>query len=304
MGQRQGVCFTSLPVRTLPLSSSDPEPLFRRPKAPSCEEAVSEIIRKIKEKGDAALVEYAKKFDGQKEGYKIRVPKDNIEKSARKVPKEVLEALRFAAKNIEEVSRKTKPNDRKVLAKFANITQKFVALASVGIYAPGGRAAYTSSVLMCAIPARVAGVRRVVLCSPPPVSDAVLAAAYLTGIDEVYAVGGAQAIAAMAYGTETVPKVDKIVGPGNQYVTEAKRQVRGNETDIDMLAGPTEVFIVADGSAKANWIAADMIAQLEHGVDSAAIVITTNEMAGKTVEELEKQAACPCQGFAFCDWQG
>jgi histidinol dehydrogenase len=152
---------------------------------------------------------------------------------------------------------------------------------------------------MCAIPAKVAGVNRIALCSPAPVAKQILVAAKICGITEVYAVGGAQAIAAMAYGTKTVRKVDKIVGPGNQYVTEAKKQVRGMGVDIDMLAGPTEVFIVADDLAKADFVAADMLAQLEHGPDSAAIVIATKKKAGEIAKELEGQlAALPRRDIA------
>jgi len=252
---------------------------------------VKNVLEAVKAKGDAALIEFAEKFDKASDSYSIRVPEKEINAAYSKADARLISALQFAAANIREVCEKTKPETRTVSTKYAKITQKIVPLASVGIYAPGGRAAYPSTVLMCAIPAKVAGVGGVVLCSPPPVSANVLVAAKICGITEVYAVGGAQAIAALAYGTETVSKVDKIVGPGNQYVTEAKRQVRGQETDIDMLAGPTEVFIVADDSAKPDFVAADMLAQLEHGPDSAAIVIATKGMAAGIVGELEKQLA-------------
>ncbi len=285
----KGVCFTPALARILPLDSADMKFLFRRPKAPSCEKVVAGIISKVQSEGDSALEEYAKSLDRVERGYSVRVPKADIGSAYGETPSELVAALKFAAANIREVCEKTKPKDKTVATAYAKITQKAVPLDSVGIYAPGGRAAYPSTVLMCAIPARVAGVRRIALCSPPPVPATILVAAEVCGIEEVYAVGGAQAIAAMAHGTMTVPKMDKIVGPGNQFVTEAKRQVRGFGVDIDMLAGPTEIFIVADGSSNAAWVAADTLAQLEHGPDSAAMVITTEEMAGKVSVELEKQ---------------
>lgn len=263
--------------------------LAKRPSFPSCEKSVEGIIAKVRFGGDAALAKLAEKFDRIQGGYSIKVPAEEIERAYRGAPPKLIAAMKFAAANIREVCEKAKPNDIVVETDYAKITRKAIPLASAGIYAPGGRAPYPSTVLMCAIPAKVAGVKRIVLCSPPPVSDAVLAAASVAGIGEVYAVGGAQAVAAMAYGTQTVPKVDKIVGPGNQYVTEAKRQVRGFATDIDMLAGPTEVFIVADDSASPAFVAADMLSQLEHGPDSAAIVVATERMAGKVREELQKQ---------------
>lgn len=278
-------------MRTLPLESADLSTLCKRPSAPSCERTVSEILAKVKTGGDAALVEFAGKFDKVAGDYSIRVAGSEIDAAFAKADKKLVAALRFASSNIREFCEKTMPERKSVSTKYAKITQKVVPLESIGIYAPGGRAPYPSTVLMCAIPAKVAGVKRIALCSPPPVPANVLVAAKICGITEVYAVGGAQAVAAMAYGTPTVAGVDKIVGPGNQYVTEAKRQVRGMGTDIDMLAGPTEVFIVADDSAKADFVAADMLAQLEHGPDSAAIVITTENMAGGIARGLEKQLA-------------
>jgi histidinol dehydrogenase len=286
-------------VRTLPLDSADIPSLCRRPSAPSCEKTVSEILVSVREKGDAALVEFAKKFDKAGRDCTIRVPASEIEAAFAAANPEFVSALEFAASNIREFCEKTKPESRTVSTKYAKITQKAVPLESAGIYAPGGRAPYPSTVLMCAIPAKVAGVNRIALCSPAPVAKQILVAAKICGITEVYAVGGAQAIAAMAYGTKTVRKVDKIVGPGNQYVTEAKKQVRGMGVDIDMLAGPTEVFIVADDLAKADFVAADMLAQLEHGPDSAAIVIATKKKAGEIAKELEGQlAALPRRDIA------
>ncbi len=278
-------------MRTLPLETADFSSLCRRTSAPSCEKTVSNILAKVKTEGDSALVEFARKFDKVTGEYCIRVPESEIDAAFASATPEFVSALRFAAGNIQEFCEKTKPESRAANTRYAKITQKVVPIESIGIYAPGGRAPYPSTVLMCAIPAKVAGVKRIVLCSPAPIARQILVAAKVCGITEVYAVGGAQAIAALAYGTKTIQKVNKIVGPGNQYVTEAKKQVRGMGTDIDMLAGPTEVFIVADNSAKADFVAADMLAQLEHGPDSAAIVIATKNKAGAIANELERQLA-------------
>ncbi len=276
-------------MRALPLEPADFSSLFARPSAQSCEETVKGIIAKVRAEGDSALEFYAKKFDKVAGEYSVKVPAGEIEAAFAEAAPEFVSALRFAAANIREFCEKTKPESKTVTSKYAKITQTVVPLESIGINAPGGLAPCPSAVLMCAIPAKVAGVGRIALCSPAPIAKQILVAARVCGITEVYAVGGAQAIAALAYGTATVSKVDKIVGPGNQYVTEAKKQVRGMGVDIDMLAGPTEVFIVADESAKADFVAADMLAQLEHGSDSAAIVITTKKMAAAISKELEKQ---------------
>ena len=281
---------SGLPIRILALEKAGIEALCARPKAADCAETVKSILEKVRQEGDAALEFYSRQFDKVQGDYAIRVPAQEIEEAYLKADKSLIEALVFAKSQIEKVCIKTKPKDKKASTRYATITQKIVPIESVGIYAPGGTAAYPSTVLMCAIPAKVAGVEKIILCSSPQVAPSVLVAAKICGISEVFAIGGAQAVAAMAYGTKTVPKVEKIVGPGNQYVTEAKKQVRGQQTDIDMLAGPTEVFIVADDSAKPDFVAADMIAQLEHGPDSAAITIMTEGMAGKVAQELERQA--------------
>ncbi|MBM3229599.1 histidinol dehydrogenase, partial [Candidatus Parvarchaeota archaeon] len=220
-----------MPIRILRLEEADTTNLFQRPAAPDCGKTVSEILTRVKNEGDGALEYYAGLFDKVQGNYLIKVPPSEMEKAYANAAQELITALKFAKTQIEKVCIKTRPKDRVVKTEFATIRQKIVPLDSIGIYAPGGRAAYPSTVLMCAIPSKVAGVKKIVLCSSPPVSASVLVAAKICGIDEIYAVGGAQAIAAMAYGTQTVPKVDKIVGPGNQYVTEAKKQVRGQQTD-------------------------------------------------------------------------
>lgn len=271
------------------LSECNPASLRKAARISGLEGSVSEILSRVKSQGDEGVLFYEKKFGGIQSVQKMRISQDEIKCAKERIPRQLLFALQFAAENIRNTGMQSIPQENTIENAYARITQKPVPIKSAGIYSPGGKAAYPSTVLMCAIPAKVAGVEKLILCSPSP-TDAVLAACAIAGISEVYAIGGAQAIAAMAYGTKTVPKVQKIVGPGNAYVTEAKRQVRSGECDIDMLAGPTEVLIIADETASTRTIAADALAQLEHGEDSVAAVICKKEMAGGIREQAASQA--------------
>jgi histidinol dehydrogenase len=253
------------------------------------EASVRGIIASVRKEGDAALEKYAGEFDGQKKGYAIRIGRDEIRAAYAKVPSAAIAAMEFAIKNQLIACKKFKPKDAAVKTDGGIVRQVFTPIPRIGIYAPGGRAAYPSSVIMAAIPAKIAGVQYVCLCSPPPVNPAILVAADLCGIRDVFAIGGAQAIAAMAYGTQSVPKMDKIVGPGNKYVLAAKNLVRGISCDIDMPAGPSELLLVADGSANAAWAAADLLAQLEHDPDAIAVLIADRKTLAAIDAEMDTQ---------------
>lgn len=240
------------------------------------EEVVAEIIAKVKAKGDIALMEYAARFDGY-EGESLLVDKETISERANLVEPKVKKAIKKAADNIAlfhkaqmpvQVETETMPGVR--------CMQRAVPIQRVGLYIPGGRAPLFSTVLMLAIPARIAGCKEIVLCTPENgihgIAPEILFAADLCGIDKVFRIGGAQAIAAMAFGTQTLPRVDKIFGPGNRFVTKAKQMVTGY-TSIDMPAGPSEVMVLADRSANPTFVAADMLSQAEHGPDSQAIAV-------------------------------
>lgn len=255
--------------------------------------SVNEIIEKVRLEGDAALCYFTEKFD-KVALTSLRVTPEEIEEAISLVEPTFLEILREAAENIREFHKNQK-NDGFSVKKSEGVIvgQKVVPVDRAGLYVPGGTAAYPSTVLMDAIPAKIAGVGRVVMVTPPArdgrVNPVILAAASVAGVDEIYKVGGAQAIAALAYGTESVPRVDKIVGPGNAYVAEAKRQVYG-EVSIDMIAGPSEIMIVADAKNRAKDIAADLLSQAEHDKMASAVLVTdSEEFAIKVSEELEKQ---------------
>ncbi len=253
---------------------------------------VLEIITKVQKMGDSALIGYAREFDGA-ELDALQVSRAELAAAHQKIKPELLAALRAAASNIEKFHRRQLRADWFEDAGNTKIGQRFLPINRVGAYVPGGTAAYPSSVLMTVIPARVAGVKEIYICTPPDrkgdVNLLTLAAACEAGATAVFKVGGAQAIAAMAYGTETVPRVDKIVGPGNIYVTLAKKELFGT-VGIDMLAGPSEIVIVADQQAKASYIAADLLSQAEHDPLSKPILITTDEsLAYRVIEELEEQ---------------
>jgi histidinol dehydrogenase len=234
---------------------------------PKVQGAVRRILADVRKRGDAAVRAYTKKFDGV-------LPKDfSLEKRLDAIPREQLEALRAAHERIRAFhERQLQKSWEFTDADGTRLGQRLSPLERVGLYVPGGKAAYPSSVLMNAVPAKVAGVRELVMVSPNP-SPLVLAAAALAGVDRVIGIGGAQAIAALAYGTKSIPRVDKIVGPGNAYVAEAKRQVFG-EVGIDMVAGPSEILVIGDGAAPADWVAMDLFSQAEHDESAQAILLS------------------------------
>src|SRR5215470_726319 len=231
------------------------------------EREVDSILEEVKLRGDKAVQKYTQKFDRfDVEPAKFAVPKTDFKKAYKALPKADLEAIQLAAHRIKTFHEKQKHAAFEINAEGISVGQRVLPLQRVGVYVPGGEAAYPSSVLMNAIPAKVAGVETVIMVTPfveGNCSPAVLVAADLAGIDTVFKVGGAQAIGAMAYGTGMIKRVDKIVGPGNAYVAQAKRQVYGL-VDIDMIAGPSEVLIIADEEAEPSWIAADLLSQAEH----------------------------------------
>ncbi len=249
---------------------------------------VNKIVGDVREEGDLALQYYTQKFDGVKLD-RLKVSEEDIESSFSRVDLKEIEALKKAAANIEKFHKAQIPPEW-----VCNMDEGIVAgqiirpLESVGCYIPGGRAVYPSTILMTVIPAKIAGVSRVICCTPPlkdgKIKDVVLAAASIAGADEIYAVGGAQAIAAMAYGTETIPPVDKIVGPGNVFVTAAKKLVYG-DVDIDFPAGPSEVLIIADDTAEPDYIVMDMLAQAEHDPEAASVLVTTSERLAENVKK-------------------
>ena len=249
---------------------------------------VREILAAVAAEGDRALCELTARFDGFAcDAAGLRVPDDELAAALAAVDRETRAALELAATRIRAFHEGQKPEDRLYEdAAGVRLGERWSPIDAVGLYVPGGLASYPSSVLMNAIPARVAGVARLVMTVPAPggrLNPLVLAAAALADVDAVYRIGGAQAIAALAYGTETVPAVDKIVGPGNAYVAEAKRQVFGR-VGIDTIAGPSEILIVADGANDPRWIAADLLAQAEHGSDAQAVLVTDDDDFAAAVE--------------------
>ena len=257
--------------------------------------AVSEILENVKKNGDKAVCEYTVKFDG-KAPEKAEISKEEIDAAVEQCDKFFLESLKKAALNIKDFHARQKQQSWLTTKENGVILgQRVRGLLRVGIYVPGGTAAYPSSVLMNAIPAKIAGVGEIIMVTPPakdgkPNPD-ILAAAKIAGVDRVFLMGGAQAVAALAFGTETVPKVDKIVGPGNIYVATAKKLLYGT-VDIDMVAGPSEILIVADESANPKFLAADLMSQAEHDVLASSILITTSaKIAEETKAELKRQCA-------------
>ena len=254
---------------------------------------VSQILKEVQERGDKALIEYTAKLDGALIDT-IEVPRKEIEEAAASMDGEFMRVLEKAAENIRKYHKRQVRNSFVMTEENGVVLgQKIVPVAVAGIYVPGGTAAYPSTVLMDTIPAKIAGCKSVVMVSPPGkdgrINPAVLAAACVAGVDRVFRVGGAQAIAALAYGTETVPKADKIVGPGNIYVAEAKKEVSGI-VSIDMIAGPSEILIIADGKSDARTVAADMLSQAEHDKNASAVLITdSQDLAEKVRAELEEQ---------------
>ena len=257
--------------------------------------AVNEIIENIRLNGDKAVREYTIKFD-KNAPEKVEIDKADIDRAIEGCDGAFIDALTSAAENIRDFHMRQKQQSWLITKENGVIMgQRVRGLERVGIYVPGGTAAYPSSVLMNAIPAKIAGVKEIIMVTPPakdgkPNPD-ILAAAKIAGVDRVFLMGGAQAVAALAYGTETVPKVDKIVGPGNIFVATAKKLLYGT-VDIDMVAGPSEILIVADGTADPKFLAADLMSQAEHDTLASAILITTSEsIAEKTKAELERQCA-------------
>lgn len=252
------------------------------------------IIDDVRARGDAALIDYSARFDKvdlAKVG--LRVTEAEIDAAVAATAPEVLDALRFAAERIEKHHARQMPKDDIYEdALGVGLGSRWTAIDAVGLYVPGGTASYPSSVLMNALPAKVAGVPRIVMVVPASggaVNPAVLAAAKIAGVSEIYRVGGAQAVAALAYGTETIAPVAKIVGPGNAYVAAAKRHVFG-QVGIDMIAGPSEVLVIADRDNDPDWIAADLLAQAEHDVGAQSILVTDDAAFGKAVEQaVERQ---------------
>lgn len=246
---------------------------------PALTSAVAEIISNVRVQGDTALLNYAQKFDAAtaKSAAELEIPREQWDHALDSLPLELREALETAAQRIRRYAEAQKPQDFWIDDAHGNrFGQRHTPLDRVGVYVPGGKASYPSSVLMNVIPARVAGVGEVIMTAPAPagkLNAAVLACAAIAGVDRLFQVGGAHAVAAMAYGTETIPAVDKIVGPGNAWVAAAKRQVFG-QVGIDMIAGPSEVLILADGSAPASWMAWDLFAQAEHDEQAQSILVS------------------------------
>jgi len=257
-------------------------------------DVVRSIINGVKSEADKAIYYYAKKFDGILPG-ELKVSSTEIKESTEHIPQELKNAIKIAKKNIEDfhsVQLHTEPVVETV--KGVKCWRKGVAIEKVGLYIPGGSAPLFSTLLMLGIPAKQAGCKEIIVCTPPgkdgKISPLILYTAQLIGISEIFMVGGAQAIAAMAYGTESIPKVYKIFGPGNQYVTKAKEMVQQDGISIDMPAGPSEVLVIADSRANPEFVAADLLSQAEHGPDSQVIMLTDNQALIERVKtEVEKQ---------------
>lgn len=251
---------------------------------------VDTILSNVKEKGDEAVFSFTEKFDGAKlTKDTIRISEAEIEAAYQKVDNELIDVIRKSIVNVKAFHQRQLPNSWiDTMPNGAVLGQRVTALESVGIYVPGGKAAYPSSVIMCAIPAHVAGVKRIVMVTPPAkegsVNPATLVAAKEAGVTEIYKVGGAQAIGALAYGTESIQKVDKIVGPGNIYVALAKKAVYGH-VNIDSIAGPSEILVLADESATPKFVAADLLSQAEHDELASAILVTTSEELANSVSK-------------------
>jgi histidinol dehydrogenase len=282
---------------------------MKRESAEDVDRAVQAIIADVMAEGDAALIGYSRKFDRvDLNQLGLEVGAAEIDAALAQCRLDDLEALRLAHARITAFHERQRPNDERFTDPLGvELGWRWLAVDAVGLYVPGGTASYPSSVLMNAIPAKVAGVQRIVMVVPAPdgrINPLVLAAAKLSGVDEIYRVGGAQAIAALAYGTQTIAPVAKIVGPGNAYVAAAKRRVFGT-VGIDMIAGPSEVLIIAGGDANPEWIAADLLAQAEHDVAAQSILITDDEPLADAVEAaVERQlASLARKDIAAASWR-
>ena len=281
-------------IRILKYGEVSNQEIFARAEpAVNVSEIVSGIIQEVRCRGDAALLEYTKKFD-KAELSSLQVTEEEFQEALSSFDPKLKQVLQRAAANISKFHSRQKRNSF-ILSDEDGIVmgQKVIPIDRAGLYVPGGTAAYPSTVLMDALPAKIAGVKEVVMVTPPnaqgKINPAILAAARIAGVDKIFKVGGAQAIAALAYGTESIPKVDKIVGPGNAFVAEAKRQVYG-KVAIDMIAGPSEILIVSDGKTNPRHVAADLLSQAEHDKLASAVLVTDSMELAKAVQaELEIQ---------------
>lgn len=253
---------------------------------------VVEILRNVADRGDQAVAEYTEKFDGVKlSAEEFRVSKDELGKAHRQMNQDILASLRQAIENVRAYQRDILVNEHNVPRGI-----RYTPIRRVGICVPGASAPLPSTVIMTAVPAQVAGVKEIAVVSPPrhegSIHPVILAVCHELGIDEVYRIGGAQAVAALAVGTPTIAKVDKIVGPGNKWIQAAKKMVSGDYVGIDSVAGPSEVFVIANEQANPAWVAADMLSQAEHAADSSAVVVTDSQSLAKEIlKELQKQVS-------------
>ena len=281
-------------IKILKYGEVSPDEIFARVEpVVDVEAIVTDIIKNVRQNGDKALFEYCEKFDKAKLDALLVTPEE-IQEAAAAVGEEFLEILKKAAANIRKFHQKQVRNSFIINDEDGILMgQKIIPVDRAGLYVPGGTAAYPSTVLMDSIPAKIAGVPEVVMVTPPnkdgKINPYILAAAYVAGVDKIFKVGGAQAVAALAYGTESIPRVDKIVGPGNAFVAEAKRQVFG-QVSIDMIAGPSEILIIADGKSDPRHLAADLLSQAEHDKLASAVLVTdSQELALAVQAELEVQ---------------
>ena len=313
MSESRSLAFPLRCVRDVQQAEAELQRLTRRTKSGQQKEVqdrVESILTAVRERGDAALCEFTERFDGFRPD-PVAVPQQQLEQAWKDLPDNLRDALELAHRRISEFHQRQRPQDiRMEGAHGEQLGRRWRPVQRAGLYVPGGRAAYPSTVLMNAVPARVAGVEQVVICSPAGadghVNPVVLAAAYLAGVHTVMRLGGAQAIAAMAFGTESVPKVDVISGPGNIYVTLAKQAVYG-QVGIDSLAGPSEVLVIADHTAKPEQVAADLLAQAEHDPLASSVLITTShqlaDVIGATIsEQLETHPRRDICEASLRDW--
>ena len=270
--------------------------IFRRDNiAPDVEDVVKDIVAEVKKNGDDALRAYSLKFD-KTQLDALEVSKEEMEEALKQVEPEFMDILREASANIRFFHEKQVRNSFVVTREDGVVLgQKIIPIEKVGVYVPGGTAPLSSTVLMDVIPAKIAGCSEIIMTTPPQkngkVDASILAAAYVAGVDRIFKVGGAQAVAALAFGTQSIPKVDKIVGPGNAYVAEAKKQVFGT-VSIDMVAGPSDILVVADAKSNPEYVAADMLSQAEHDTMACAVLVTDSRaLADKVAEEIERQLA-------------
>lgn len=281
-------------IKILEYKNINKDEIFSRmAETPDVSDIVADIIEKVRTEGDKAVFGYTAKFD-KAELSSLEVTKEEIEEAVAAVEPEFLRILETAAANIRKFHSKQVRNSFIISEDKGIVTgQKITPVERAGLYVPGGTAAYPSTVLMDSIPAKIAGVKEMCIVTPPnsegKINPVILAAASIAGVDRIFKVGGAQAIAALAYGTESIPKVDKIVGPGNAFVAEAKKQVYGL-VSIDMIAGPSEILVVADGKSNPAYVAADLLSQAEHDKNASAVLVTESmELAEKVSQELERQ---------------